>query len=228
MPDPTDRQPAPSAGALTRRERRRARARRHRMFGAISGAALACVVIGIVAADALGPGSSGATGSGARRADPAALRRSAPSTTSTSTTTTTTVSPYPPPPPSGAGRRIVYCNSCQRVWLIEADEHVRASYLVSGRAGVPRPGTYEVERKLVNGWSKSEPSLRLPWFVGFAWGRTTDIGFHGIPIDRAGNQVQGDAQLGTYASAGCVRQNQMTARFLYDWAPMDTPVVVTP
>lgn len=147
----------------------------------------------------------------------------------TTTTTRPAVNPAFPPVPvgSGAGRRVVYCNSCQRVWLMEDDTYASASYLVSGRRYTPGPGTYSVFRKLVNGSAKSDPSLRLPWFVGFAYGRTTDIGFHGIPLRPSGAPIQSDAQLGQALSAGCVRQNQLAAKFLYDWAPMGTAVVVT-
>jgi len=135
-------------------------------------------------------------------------------------------SPYPDPPPnSGAGRRIVYCNSCQRVWLVENDDYVTLSYAVSGRRGVPKPGTYKVRRKVNPGYAKE---LRLPFFVGFAFGSTTDIGFHGIPLSPAGRPIQSDGQLGRPLSHGCVRENQTNARQLWDWAPMGTPVVVLP
>lgn len=148
-------------------------------------------------------------------------------------TTTTTTRPAinpdtgPPPPGSGLGRRIIYCNSCQMVWLVEADEYVTARYQVSGRRGTPRPGEYRVFRKLDMGRSKARPDLRLPWFVGFTWGSTTDIGFHGIPLEPDDRPIQSDAQLGTPRSAGCIRESQFMAKVLYDWAPMDTLVVVT-
>jgi lipoprotein-anchoring transpeptidase ErfK/SrfK len=74
------------------------------------------------------------------------------------------------------------------------------------------------------GWSKT---LRLPYFVGFTYGTTTDVGFHGIPVRQNGSQIQSDAQLGQYLSHGCVRQNQYTAKVMWDWASMGTPVVVT-
>lgn len=51
------------------------------------------------------------------------------------------------PPDSGEGRRIVYSNSDQRVWLVEADGTVTDTYLVSGKKGVPAPGSYEVFSK---------------------------------------------------------------------------------
>ena len=55
--------------------------------------------------------------------------------------------PLPPPPAgSGAGRRIVYSNSGQRVWMVNQYERVVDTYPVSGRRGVPAPGVYRVIR----------------------------------------------------------------------------------
>jgi len=110
---------------------------------------------------------------------------------------------------------------------MEDDTYAFTSYLVSGRRYTPSPGTYSVFRKVENGYSKKDPSLRLPWFVGFTYGSTTDIGFHGIPLRPSGAPIQSDEQLGRPLSAGCVRQQQFTAKVLYDWAPIGTTVIVT-
>jgi lipoprotein-anchoring transpeptidase ErfK/SrfK len=135
------------------------------------------------------------------------------------------VNEFPPVPPnSGAGRRVVYCNSCQRVWLIEENGWVFASYTVSGRRNFPKSGTYHVFRRINPGWSKT---LRLPYFVGFTYGNTTDVGFHGIPLDGS-RPIQSDSQLGTPRSHGCVRQSQWAAKLMWDWATMGTTVVVIP
>ena len=133
-------------------------------------------------------------------------------------------SPYSPPPAnSGDGRRIVYSNSGQRVWLVEDDGYVTRSYLVSGRAGMPRAGTYHV-------FSKSRyttsGSVSMEWMVRFAWGTSLAIGFHSIPVDRYGRPIQSERLLGTYQSSGCVRQARRDAAFLWDWAPVGTKVVV--
>ncbi len=134
-------------------------------------------------------------------------------------------SPYPDAPEgTGAGKRIVYCISCQRVWLVEDDDYVYSYYAVSGRRGYPSTGTYKVIRRINPG---IHDTLRLPYFVGFTFGNTTDVGFHGIPL-QSGKQIQSDSQLGTYRSSGCVRENQSDARRLWDWAPMGTKVVVIP
>ena len=133
-------------------------------------------------------------------------------------------SPYPAPPAnSGEGRRIVYSNSGQRVWLVEEDGYVTRSYLVSGRAGMPRAGTYHV-------FSKSRyttsGSVSMEWMVRFAWGTTLAIGFHSIPVDRYGRPIQSESLLGTYQSSGCVRQARRDAAALWDWTPVGTKVVV--
>ena len=160
-----------------------------------------------------------------RAAKPAAIRAHTATKTAITKLPPPPVNPFPPVPAnSGAGRRVVYCNSCQRVWLIEENGWVFASYTVSGRRNYPKSGTYHVFRRINPGWSKT---LRLPYFVGFTYGNTTDVGFHGIPLD-GGRPIQSDSQLGTPRSHGCVRQSQWAARLMWDWATMGTTVVVIP
>ncbi len=129
------------------------------------------------------------------------------------------------PAGSGSGRRIVYCVRCQRVWLVEANEALVQTHLVSGRAGVPRPGTYRV-------FSKSERAIAgsrkatMRNMVRFARGRTLAIGFHSIPRDLRGRPIQAESDLGNFRSLGCVRQTDANALILYNFAPLGTPVVV--
>ncbi len=171
-------------------------------------------------------------------------------TTTEVPTTTTTVPPAPPEPPpappvpeltpqqleylyfihhgprvpanSGSGRRIVYSVTGQRVWLVEADESVNKTYLVSGRANTPAYGFYKVYSKSPNA---SSGSARMQNMVRFAHGRSLAIGFHSIPTS-GGRPFQSEAQLGTYRSHGCVRQRNSDAAYLYNWAPLGTNVSV--
>lgn len=133
----------------------------------------------------------------------------------------------PPPVNSGSGRRIVYSNSEQRVWMIEEDGGLYGTHKVSGKRGVPNPGTYSVFSKS-SASSAHGGSLTLPYMTRFARGPDLAIGFHGIPLRRNGTPIQSDEELGQYRSAGCVRQNQSDARKLFDWASMGTKVVVLP
>lgn len=134
---------------------------------------------------------------------------------------------FPPAPAdSGSGRRIVYSVEQQRVWLVEADERVSRSYLVSGRANTPAPGTYSVYSKSRHTMSLNY-SARMEFMVRFTRGsRGNAIGFHSIPVNSRGVPTQSEAELGTYRSAGCVRQAWSDAEALYNWAPVGTTVVV--
>jgi lipoprotein-anchoring transpeptidase ErfK/SrfK len=127
------------------------------------------------------------------------------------------------PADSGAGRRIVYSNGQQRVWLVEEDGTVAHTHLVSGRRNFPRPGTYAV-------FSKSEitrsGSVSMRYMVRFFQSPRLAVGFHSIPFTRSGRLIQSERQLGTYRSHGCVRQRLDDAAFLYVWAPIGTTVVV--
>lgn len=129
-----------------------------------------------------------------------------------------------PVPESGSGRRIVYSNSQQRVWLVEDDGSLAQTYLVSGRHRFPRPGTYRV-------FSKSRHSRlgsdRFEYMVRFAPSRRLSVGFHSIPVGRRG-PVQSEADLGSPRSRGCVRQRLADAAFLWEWAPVGTRVILTP
>lgn len=134
---------------------------------------------------------------------------------------------HPPlPPNSGTGRRIVYSNPGQRVWLVESDGVVIRSYLVSGKRDVPPAGTYSVFSKSRR-TSAGHDGITMDDMVRFAHGEDLPIGFHGIPRDANGNPLQSDSDLGGFRSAGCVRQSVSDASFLFDWAPVGTTVVVT-
>ena len=131
----------------------------------------------------------------------------------------------PVPDNSGSGRRIVYSNSGQRVWLIEANGTVFNSHLVSGRAFTPSPGTYQVFSKSRLAFAGHD-GITMNNMVRFAHGRTLAIGFHSIPKYGNGAPMQTVAQLGTYRSSGCVRQRADQAAVLYEWSTIGTVVIV--
>jgi lipoprotein-anchoring transpeptidase ErfK/SrfK len=132
------------------------------------------------------------------------------------------------PADSGAGRRVVFSESRQRVWLVAADGEVRRTYPVSGSAHDNLDtGTYEVYSRSARAWG-IEDSGSMRWFVRFAQGDAgAAIGFHDIPVD-AGRKVQTAAQLGTPLSHGCIRQRTRDAKAMWRFAPLGTTVVVTP
>jgi lipoprotein-anchoring transpeptidase ErfK/SrfK len=132
-----------------------------------------------------------------------------------------------PPAASGTGRRIVFDQSDQRVWLIDGDSAVERTYLVSGsRFNNLQPGSYAVQSKSRHAGA-FDGSGSMEYFVRFATGFSEPIGFHSVPKDNSGRLEQTKAQLGTELSAGCVRQWLPDAIALWDFAPIGTKVVVT-
>ena len=144
--------------------------------------------------------------------------------------TTTTLPDWVLPADSGTGRRVVYSKSVMRVWIVEADDTVAKTHLVSGRKtwNQPLPGTYSVFSRSSYTCNIKNPALCWRYMVRFTKGPGGDnIGFHEIPIDtRTGNPVQDLSQLGTALSGGCVRQATPDAQYMWGFAGIGTKVVV--
>ena len=127
---------------------------------------------------------------------------------------------------SGSGRRVVFDISGQRVWIIGANDKVRSTYRVSGsRSENLSPGRYRV-------FSRSRHAVgfgghsTMEYFVRFARGKNSNIGFHDIPVDGSGKRIQSFDALGTPQSAGCIRQRRSDAKVMWRFAQMHTRVVV--
>lgn len=149
----------------------------------------------------------------------------APTPTPTGTVVAPAVDPAVVPADSGTGRRVVFSEGAQRVWLVGADEGVRRTYLVSGSlTDNLQPGTYEV-------WSRSrwavgiDDSGVMEYFVRFAHGQRAAIGFHSIPT-KDDQPLQTRAQLGTPQSHGCIRQDLPDAVAMWRFASAGATVVV--
>ena len=153
--------------------------------------------------------------------------------TTTSTTTPTTgetvvVGVVPVPTRSGTGRRIVYANRQQRVWVINADNDVIRTFLVSGMLGQPGKGTFEVFSKSPASYSPEFAGVTFRYMTRFAIGRNGgNVGFHEIPT-KNGKPMQTVEALGTFNGSGCLRSSTQDARFIYQWATLGTKVVVVP
>ncbi len=173
--------------------------------------------------------------------------------TSTSTTTSTvlpvptaaeTASQYPnralrfPPysrlnPPdlpskSGSGRRVVYKNSLQWVWVVDAQNNVVRALPVSGRRGVPNPGEYKVNSQSLRSYSLDFEGVWFNNMTRFALGPAGgNIGFHEIPT-KNGKPLQTEDQLGTFQGSGCLRLSIEDAKFIFKFAKSGTKVVVIP
>ena len=131
------------------------------------------------------------------------------------------------PEGSGTGKRVVFSESRQRVWLVNEDEQVERTYLVSGSVHDNLdPGAFNVYSRSEDAWGVDD-SGSMKYFVRFTQGDTgAAIGFHDIPI-KDGVPAQTEAQLGKPLSHGCVRQRRSDAIALWKFAPLGTPVIVT-
>jgi hypothetical protein len=134
----------------------------------------------------------------------------------------------PLPANSGSGRRVVYDRAGQRVWAVRDDGVIIRSWLVSGSTySNELPGTHEV-------YSRSDMSTAwngkawLPQMIRWLKTERGAIGFHAIPLHVEDNSpYQGSDELGTRLSGGCQRQHNLDAAFMWEFATLGTPVIVT-
>jgi lipoprotein-anchoring transpeptidase ErfK/SrfK len=146
----------------------------------------------------------------------------------TTTTTTVLVEVAPVPIKSGTGRRIVYANRQQRVWVINEKNEVIRTFLVSGMLGQPGKGTFRVFSKSPTSFSPEFAGVTFRFMTRFAIGRNGgNIGFHEIPI-RNKRPMQTVDELGAFKGSGCLRSSTQDAIFIYQWAKIGTKVVVVP
>lgn len=164
----------------------------------------------------------------------ALVRSAAVPVASPSPTVTPTVDPHAKPAATaalpadaGTGKRVVFDITGQQVWLVEADDTVARTYLVSGSRYDQLPtGTFEVFSTSEDAvsWHSTET---MEYMVRFYRGERSNIGFHDLPVATAtGQEVQTLSQLGTPLSDGCIRQDVVDAEALWDFAPVGTAVVV--
>ena len=131
------------------------------------------------------------------------------------------------PRKTGEGRRVVYSNSLQWVWVVDKNDEVIRSMPVSGRRGVPAPGTYKVTTQSAWSFSLDFEGVNFRWMTRFAFGpEGGNIGFHEIPR-KNGKPMQTESQLGSFAGSGCVRMATEDVKFIFRWAKPGTTVVVT-
>ena len=117
--------------------------------------------------------------------------------------------------------------TAQRVWLVNADNSVARTYLVSGsKYDNLAPDSYTVSSRSRYATAYNNGSETLNFMVRFAQGRTAPIGFHAIPVRSDGSLVEPRSGLGSPASDGCIRQWITDAHALWDFAPVGTRVVV--
>lgn len=101
------------------------------------------------------------------------------------------------------------------------------TYIVStGKRRTPTPtGTFTITKKAPRAWSRSA-KLWMPWWLNFTGARAPSgmYAIHELP-EWPGGKKEGANHLGIPVSHGCVRLGIGSAKTLYDWAPVGTPVI---
>jgi len=143
-----------------------------------------------------------------------------------STGTASPVKPILPYPDEGSGRRIIYTNGGQRVWLINATGELHKTHQVTGRRGIPAVGRYRIYSMSRYAWAPYD-GITMEFMVRFARGEWP-YGFHSIPVWPDKKPLQVPAKLGTHGSGGCVRQLWDDAEAVFGWSTLGTRVIVTP
>lgn len=132
------------------------------------------------------------------------------------------------PDNSGTGQRIVVANAANMLWIVAADGSIVNSWLVSGRDGVPYPGTYHTMSKAryTHGILGHE-DISMEYATRFAISpnKKNTLDFHAIPV-RGGQPMQTESQLGTWQSGGCVRMTMDHAAWIFNNIPLGYKVVV--
>jgi lipoprotein-anchoring transpeptidase ErfK/SrfK len=132
------------------------------------------------------------------------------------------------PNKSGSGRRVIYKNGLQWVWVVDASNNVVRTMPVSGRRGVPTPGEYRVSSQSLRSYSLDFEGVWFNNMTRFALGpEGGNIGFHAIPT-KNNKPLQTEDQLGSFQGSGCLRMSPEDAKFIYNFAKPGTKVVVIP
>ncbi len=115
-------------------------------------------------------------------------------------------------------------NLAAQVLSIFENGKLTDSFMVStGKRGMETPkGSYQIRNKAPRVWSK-DYGLYMPFWMAVA--ADGKFGIHELP-EWPGGYKEGANHLGIPVSHGCIRLGVGPAKFIYDWTPIGTPVVI--
>ena len=86
------------------------------------------------------------------------------------------------------------------------------------------PGRFKILDKIPNAYSFIW-KLKMPYWMGIYWAGAAENGIHALPINRKGKTLWGRL-LGHRASFGCVILDTQSARTIFTWADIGTPIII--
>ena len=121
------------------------------------------------------------------------------------------------------GKYIDVSLTYQNIVIFQDGKPLKAFLISSGIKGLYTPiGTFKIENKHPRAWSKNY-GLWMPYWMAFL--PSGEMGIHELP-EWPGGYKEGANHLGTPASHGCIRLGIGSAKEVYDWAEIGTPVVI--
>jgi lipoprotein-anchoring transpeptidase ErfK/SrfK len=120
-------------------------------------------------------------------------------------------------------KKIVVSLSQQSMWVYKGDQVVMSSLVSTGRAGFETPlGNYAILSKLT--------SQTMEGVIGGEYYNVPDVPWV-MYFTNSGHALHGTYwhnNFGTPMSHGCVNLPMDVAEWLYQWAPIGTPVLIVP
>ncbi len=133
----------------------------------------------------------------------------------------------PGAPVANGGQKVVISISRQHLWAYSGDKVVFSFVASTGLSSSPTaPGSYRVLDKIPNAYA-STWNLQMPYWLGIYYVGRIENGIHALPILSSG-QTLWAGLLGRPASFGCVILDTASAKQLYDWIQVGTPVIIQP
>jgi len=122
-----------------------------------------------------------------------------------------------------AGKYIDINLKAQVMTIFENGKALDSYIISSGKRGMDTPvGTYSIHNKAPRVWSKKY-GLYMPFWMAVA--SDGSFGIHELP-EWPGGYKEGANHLGIPVSHGCIRLGVGSAKRVYDWTEIGTPVVI--
>ena len=119
------------------------------------------------------------------------------------------------------GRYIDVNLDAQKMILFDNNKQINEYTVSTGKWSTPTPvGTRYIQNKNPRAWSPKY-GLYMPYWNSLGDG----YGIHELP-EWPNGYKEGEAHLGTPVSHGCIRLGVGSAEFVYNWAPIGTPVYI--